>query len=164
MAEEETHATRPSFLRRQSSGSENVVSIDESGLHVNHLEGHQQHLDSAFGSTHTYETEEAEAFAVFINNALKDESGLEHLLPLDPQSNDIFTKHEDGLILLALLNHAIPGCVNAKHVNHPRKGSVLNVFKKNENLNYFFKVAHDEGCNFVNIGSQDVSSGKYVFN
>jgi hypothetical protein len=163
------HYSRPSLLRRHSSVNNNnesgehsdlVVSIDESGLHVNHIEGHQQHLDSAFGSTHTYESEEAEAFAVFINNALKDEEGLAHLLPLDPTTKDIFTKHEDGLILLKLLNRAIPGCVHEKHINHQRRGSLLNVFKKNENLNYFLKVAHDEGCNFVNIGANDISAGK----
>jgi hypothetical protein len=158
---EHEHNRRPSQLRRPSGGSsENVVSIDESGLHVNHMEGHQQHLDGSFGSMHTYETEEAEAFSVFLNTLLGDEKGLAHLLPLNPQSNDIFTKHEDGLILLKLLNRAIPGCVDERKVNHPRRGSVLNVFKKNENLNYFLKIAHEEGCNFVNIGALDISSGK----
>lgn len=151
-------------LRRGLShgNSEQVVSVDGQGLHVNHLEGHHLHSGSNYGSMHTYESEEAEAFANFVNSTLSDVEGLGHLLPLDPNSKDIFTKLRDGLILLNLLNRAVPGSVDFKKVNVPKPGHAINVFQMNENLNYFFSVAHSEGCQFVNIGVSDVASGQEI--
>ena len=116
-----------------------AVTFDDSGVHVNHLEGHQRHLDGSAGSTHTYETEEAEAFAAYINHALAEDADVAHLLPFDPLSKDLFEKLNDGLVLLKLLPR---GCVNEKKVN---KGSNLSIFKKQENLNYFIQLAQEEG-------------------
>lgn len=61
---------------------------------------------------HTYEAEEAEAFAMYINTLLADEKGVEHLLPLDTTSKEVFTKQADGLILLYLLKRAAPSAVD----------------------------------------------------
>jgi hypothetical protein len=184
------------------NGNGSVMSIDETGLHVNHQSGHIQHVysshnvlttssvdvldedanSSTAGSSkssksasspspatnsssvyvHTYETEEAEAFALYINDLLKDDIYVQHLLPLDPASNEVFTKHSDGLIMLRLLENAVPGCLNGKRftAHNSETGTPMNVFRRNENLNLFLKLAAEERCHLINIGANDISSGK----
>jgi hypothetical protein len=154
-------SVRPSLFRKHSSrrlsATDSVMSVDGSGLHVNHIDGHQQHRDGSGGSTHTYEAEEGEAFAIFINDTLGAEESLRHLLPLDPKSRDVFDKQADGLILLKLLEHAIPNKLEGKRISY---GTNLSIFRRNENLNLFLRLATEEGCHLVNIGAGDVANGK----
>jgi hypothetical protein len=51
------------------------------------------------GSSHTYEIEERVAFSEHINYCLGDNYLLKHIMPLDPDSEDLFMKVHDGLIL-----------------------------------------------------------------
>jgi hypothetical protein len=108
-------------------------------------------------STHTYESCEPEIFAGLINETLKHDETVAHLLPLDPTSRDVFDKQADGLILLSLLECAVPGCLEGQKVSY---GSDLSVFKRNENLNLLLRLAAEEGLHLINIGSNDLSAGK----
>ena len=73
------------------------------------------------------------------------------------QGMDVFERQADGLILLMLLKHAIGEYPELKKIN---TGVNLSIFKKNENLNLFLRLAEAEGCHLVNIGSNDISSAR----
>lgn len=51
------------------------------------------------------------AFACHLNSYLTGDPFLKHLLPLDPEGNDFFSKFEDGVLLCRLVCLAIPGSV-----------------------------------------------------
>jgi hypothetical protein len=111
------------------------------------------------GSEHIIEDEEAMAFSVHINHTLRDVEMVKGYLPLDSQTGaDIFTKNQDGLIILALLNIVNPDAFNMSKVNLKPK----NVYQKVENLNIALKAAQKIGCHIVNIGTQDFVDGRQI--
>jgi hypothetical protein len=61
-----------------------------------------------------------------------------------------------------LLENAVPGCLNGKRftAHNSETGTPMNVFRRNENLNLFLKLAAEERCHLINIGANDISSGK----
>jgi hypothetical protein len=113
--------------------------------------GGYQRPDSAM------ESEEAVAFALHINAHLKHVPTLKNHLPLVPGTMDIFRKQNDGLILLYLINEAVPGTLNERDFH---KRSNMNIFKKTENLNLAIDAAIEIGCHVVNIGSFDILKEK----
>ena len=54
---------------------------------------------SAEGTKHSYSDAERVAFADWINTALQDDQEAKAYLPIDPATQDIFTKIQDGIIL-----------------------------------------------------------------
>jgi hypothetical protein len=61
------------------------------------------------GSSHAISEEETVAFFSHINNCLASKPLLSKHLPLDPYAEDVYTKFQDGLILVELLNMIKPG-------------------------------------------------------
>jgi plastin-1 len=150
--------SKPSEISpRAGKHHDSFISVDESGVHIHHEEGHQHKMEGPMGSEHTVELEESVAFATHINNVLKDDPVVKRHLPLNPQSDDLFDKLTDGLILIELVNLSVPGTIDMKLVN---KGQKLNVYKIQENLNLAIKGAQKIGCHTVNIGSNDIIEKK----
>lgn len=54
---------------------------------------------SAEGTKHSYSDAERVAFADWMNTALKDDAEAKAYLPIDPSTQDIFTKIQDGILL-----------------------------------------------------------------
>ncbi len=52
------------------------------------------------GSVHSYSLEERRSFAEYINQLLKDDPDLRDVLPLNPNSDDLFTVCSQGLLLV----------------------------------------------------------------
>jgi hypothetical protein len=145
--------SKPSDISPRHGHHDSFISADNTGFHMHHEEGHQLKLSGLGGSEHTIEVEESVAFAVHINHCLKDDVVAKRHLPLNPESDDLFDKLEDGLILIGLINMVKPGTVDMKMVN---KGLKLNVYKIQENLNLALRGAEKIGCHVVNIGSNDI--------
>jgi hypothetical protein len=61
----------------------------------------------AAGATHSYSEEEKVAFSEHANQCLGSDPVLARHLPLDPSSDDLFSKVGDGLILCKLINLAV---------------------------------------------------------
>jgi hypothetical protein len=145
-------------LTRKSS--EDVVTLGEGGIHINHMAAHTQvSLDGNMGTHHSFAAEEAAAFSNLINSQLEHDSLAAHFLPLNPSSDDIFKKQVDGLILARLINVAQPGTIDEKKLNKHSGSHEMSVFQRNENLNVVVAAAKTIGCHVVNIGAQDISEG-----
>jgi hypothetical protein len=55
------------------------------------------------GSVHSYSLEERRSFAEYINQLLKDDPDLRDVLPLNPNSDDLFTICSQGLLLVYVI-------------------------------------------------------------
>lgn len=53
----------------------------------------------AAGGQHAYTQEEKEAFVEHINSTLGDDPDIKHLMPIDKQSEELFEKVKDGVLL-----------------------------------------------------------------
>jgi hypothetical protein len=60
--------------------------------------GRQAYQGSA-GSTHSYSLEERRAFSEYLNQLLADDPDLKSVLPLNPNSDDLFRIASQGLLL-----------------------------------------------------------------
>lgn len=78
-------------------------------------------------------------------------------LPLDVESDDLFRKCSDGLLLCKLINLASMDTIDERALN--TKGTI-NVYQKSENINLALNAAKSIGCQIVNIGAQDIMDGK----
>jgi plastin-1 len=56
-----------------------------------------------------------------------------------------------------LINFAVPGTVDERAIN---KKANLNIFQKTENVNLALGAAANIGCRLVNVGAQDIISGR----
>lgn len=151
------HVVKVSAVVHRRQSSHEFVVVNEHGVHFNHLEGHQQHVDGSQGSEHTIEVEEQEVFVSFINKTLHGDDLAARHLPLRAETNDLFERVKDGLIFVRLINLAVPGTIDEKAVN---KGTTLNIYQMNENLNCVLRAAPIIGLHLVNIGAKDIFDGR----
>uniref|UniRef100_A0AAY4DBQ9 Calponin-homology (CH) domain-containing protein n=1 Tax=Denticeps clupeoides TaxID=299321 RepID=A0AAY4DBQ9_9TELE len=86
---------------------------------------------SSAGTQHSYSEEEKVAFVNWINKALEKDPDCQHVLPMDPTTNDLFTAMGDG-----------------------------NTHTHTENLNLALNSASAIGCHVVNIGAEDLKEGR----
>lgn len=63
------------------------------------------------GASHSFAEEERSAFAEHINQCLRGDPLLARHLPLDIESEEIFEKAGDGLLLCKLINLAVPDTI-----------------------------------------------------
>eukprot|EP01120_Amphizonella_sp_Union-15-10_P012183 TRINITY_DN5373_c0_g1_i1.p1 TRINITY_DN5373_c0_g1~~TRINITY_DN5373_c0_g1_i1.p1 ORF type:complete len:527 (-),score=90.35 TRINITY_DN5373_c0_g1_i1:78-1658(-) len=108
-------------------------------------------------AVHAYSEEEKQAFVDHINDALGDQALVKDLLPLDPKTDSLFKKVQDGRLLCKLINHAVPETIDERVIN---KGPKLNTFQATENHNLCINSAKSIGCSVVNIGSGDLIEGR----
>uniref|UniRef100_A0A2I3RWX8 Lymphocyte cytosolic protein 1 n=1 Tax=Pan troglodytes TaxID=9598 RepID=A0A2I3RWX8_PANTR len=88
---------------------------------------------SSVGTQHSYSEEEKYAFVNWINKALENDPDCRHVIPMNPNTNDLFNAVGDG-------------------INCP--------FSRPENLNLALNSASAIGCHVVNIGAEDLKEGK----
>ncbi|ETO12540.1 hypothetical protein RFI_24836 [Reticulomyxa filosa] len=93
-------------------------------------------IESKSGGLHSYAKEEISAFANHLNYCLGDDSDLDYLMPINPDTNDLFTKVKDGVMIAKFINVIEPETIDWRAVNY-KKGGGLNQFKiiENQNLN-----------------------------
>jgi DNA polymerase III epsilon subunit-like protein len=110
-------------------------------------------------STHSHSLEEIYGFADWINSCLGKDPDLKKHLPIDPNTNALFTAVNDGLVICKLINDAVAGTIDERVLNKPKAGADLNVFKKTENNTLAVNSAKSIGCNLTNVGPNDLLAG-----
>lgn len=118
---------------------------------------------SADGTTHTVKQEEQVAFSNWINRNLKDDPDCQNYLPLDPQSHDLYTKCNDGILFCKMINISQPGTIDERTMNKATGAQgykKLSVYQIHENLTLGVNSASSIGCNIINIGPEDLRAGK----
>ena len=105
----------------------------------------------------TFSEEEREAYVKVINSCLENDPVCKRYLPIDPQSNDVFEKIKDGVILCKLINQAQEGTIDDRVINTKEK---MNVFQQVENLNLAISAAKSIGLNVIGINYDSILSGK----
>jgi len=121
---------------------------------VKHIGGNKD--VSAQGTTHTIKDAETVAFTQWINTNLHDDEDCKPLLPVDHDKNELFDKCKSGIILCKLINKSSPGIIDERTINKTN----LSVYRRHENLNLAINSAQAMGCSVVNIGPEDLDSGR----
>ena len=105
---------------------------------------------SEHGGTHSYLTEEKVCFAKLLNEIfIKDEQLRESkVIPINPDSDDIFHIMEDGIVLCKLINSIQEGAIDFRAVNQKKN---LNVYMVKENLNLALNAAKGIGIRMPGI-------------
>lgn len=113
---------------------------------------------SAEGTTHSVRIEEQVAFANWININFATDADCVRLqqLPIDPNSKDLYVKCSDGILLCKMVNRSQPGTIDERALNRGK----LNIFQIHENLTLALNSAQAIGCNIVNIGPEDIHTGR----
>ncbi|KAM4546929.1 plastin-3 isoform 1-T2 [Fundulus diaphanus] len=111
---------------------------------------------SSEGTQHSYSEEERYAFVNWINTALEKDPDCQHVLPMDPNTNTLFTTVGDGIVLCKMINLSVPDTIDERTINKKK----LTPFTTQENLNLALNSASAIGCHVVNIGALDLKEGK----
>lgn len=127
---------------------------------VLHREPSSQKIVGAGGSAHTFSEEEKQAFSEHINICLGEDPLIgRRLLPLNPDSMDLFEKCNDGLLMCKLINLAVSDAIDERALN---VNPTMNVYQKTENQNLALNAAKAIGCQVINIGAQDLIEGRPI--
>ena len=108
-------------------------------------------IESSTGGHHSFDLLEISRFSDIINSALQNDPDLKTILPLNPNSQDLFTAVENGILMCKLVNSAVLGTIDESKIN--RKAN-LNIFQKTENVNIAIAGAKKIGCILVNMNPQ----------
>uniref|UniRef100_A0AAX7VGK9 Calponin-homology (CH) domain-containing protein n=1 Tax=Astatotilapia calliptera TaxID=8154 RepID=A0AAX7VGK9_ASTCA len=108
------------------------------------------------GTQHSYSEEEKVAFVNWINKALEKDPDCKHVLPMDPNTNDLFTAMGDGIVLCKMINLSVADTIDERTINKKK----LTPFTIQENLNLALNSASAIGCHVVNIGAEDLKEGR----
>ena len=99
-----------------------------------------------------YNVNEKECYCKIINKLLENEEELKNKLPVIPESNEIFKKMKDGVILTKLINIAAPGTVDERVIV---KDPSMTIVDKKANVNLVINSAKSIGC-LTEATSEDV--------
>ena len=142
----------PSSPRASTSTVDrNAVDLSSRGLYINHQLTSGRRSSNNGESSHTYSKDETSAFTNFINSRIEKDQLLTRHYPIDADTEEIFTKLGDGLVLIRLINSSFPHTIDETKVN---KQVNMNVYQKLENLSIALAGAKKIGCQLVNIGGK----------
>ncbi len=100
------------------------------------------------GFTHSYLTEERISFTKVINDILKKDEDLKEIIPINPDTEDVFHSMEDGIILCKLINSIQENCIDFRAVNTKKN---MNIYMVKENLNLGLNAAKGIGIKLPGI-------------
>lgn len=126
------------------------------GKNISELSGVEVKTGATNWSTHTYSLEEREAFADWINGRLKDDPDCQEFLPIGTSDESLFNAVGNGILLCKMINLSQQEAIDERAINKTK----LSVYRKQENLNLALNSAAGIGCTVVNIGAEDIMSGK----
>ena len=93
-----------------------------------------------------YSDKEKNRYAKMINKILADDPDCGSRIPIDPESDDLYDKIRDGVIIAKLVNKCEPDTVNMDEI---KKNDDMNVYDKYDNLNKGI-----EGAKKVGVASE----------
>ena len=103
------------------------------------------------------DNKERTAYVKVINSALADDPVCKKYLPIDPDSNEIFDRIKDGVLLCKLINKAQEGTIDERVIN---KKDNMNIFQQVENLNLAISAAKSIGLNCIGLNYDSIMDGK----
>jgi plastin-1 len=106
---------------------------------------------------HQVSDEETAGFSNIISHTLQGDPDLASLLPINPNSHELFDKVSNGVILCKLINAAQPGTIFEKAINNKAN---MNIFQIKENLNMAINAAKAIGCVVVSIFPESIIEKK----
>ncbi|XP_031704025.1 plastin-1-like [Anarrhichthys ocellatus] len=112
--------------------------------------------NSSEGTQHSYSDEEKVAFVNWINKALAKDKDCQHLLPMNPDDESLFTSVRDGILLCKMINLSQPDTIDERVINTKK----LATFTMTENLVLALNSASAIGCMVVSIDAHDLMAGK----
>ncbi len=105
----------------------------------------------------TFSEEERTAYVKVINSSLADDPICKKYLPIDPDSNEVFDRIKDGVILCKLINKAQEGTIDERVINTKEN---MNIFQQVENLNLAISAAKSIGLNVIGLNYEQILDGK----
>lgn len=111
---------------------------------------------SSEGTQHSYADEEKVAFVKWINKALAKDADCQHLLPMNPDDDSLFTSVRDGILLCKMINVSQPDTIDERVINTKK----LTTFTMRDNLVLALNSASAIGCTVVSIDAHDLMAGK----
>jgi plastin-1 len=111
--------------------------------------------ETASGGLHTYAADEVSAFANHLNYVLGDDPDLDYLMPIDPDTEDLFYKVKDGVLLAKFINVIEENTIDWRAVNF-KKGGGLSVFKIIENQSLNIASAKSLGLRITNVSPEEL--------
>ena len=105
----------------------------------------------------TFSEEERTAYVKVINSSLADDPVCKKYLPIDPESNEVFDRIQDGVLLCNLINKAQEGTIDERVIN---KKENMNIFQQVENLNLAISTAKSIGLNCIGLNYDAIMDGK----
>ncbi|KAE8626226.1 hypothetical protein XENTR_v10006553 [Xenopus tropicalis] len=111
---------------------------------------------SSAGTQHSYSEEENYAFVNWVNKALEKDQDCKHVIPMNPDTDDLFKAVGDGIVLCKMINLSVAETIDERAINKKK----LTPFTIQENLNLALNSASAIGCHVVNIGAEDLKEGK----
>jgi plastin-1 len=110
--------------------------------------------ETASGGKHTFAKEEVQAFAAHLNFVLGDDPDLDYLMPIDPDTEELFEKVKDGVLIAKFINLIEPDTIDWRAVNY-KKGGGLSQFKIIENQNLNISAAKSLGLR-ITCGAEEL--------
>lgn len=139
------------------SAGEALAETVNAGMKMFNVNG----MSTGGGGYANFSDDEKIAFSEHINNCLEGDPHLKALLPLDPNSMDLFSASSDGILMCKLINKACYDTIDERALNIPTK-KPLNKFQKIENQNLVINAAKSIGCTVVNVGPIDLVDGSPI--
>ena len=96
----------------------------------------------------TFSEEERAAYVKVINSSLANDSLCKKYLPINPDTNELFDKLKDGVLLCKLVNKAQEGTIDERVINTKEK---LNIYQQAENLSLAISASKSIGLNCIGI-------------
>ncbi|XP_009461424.1 PREDICTED: plastin-2 [Nipponia nippon] len=132
---------------------------------------------SSAGTQHSYSEEEKYAFVNWINKALEKDPDCKHVVPMNPETDDLFQAVGDGIVLCKMINFSVPDTIDERTINKKKLTpftiqvlkSLIALLREGESLEDLMKLSPEElllrwanyhlenaGCNKVNNFSSDI--------
>jgi len=109
---------------------------------------------------HSFAEEEVSAFSEHLNQSLKDDPDLKHLLPIETKGLDLCKKVKDGLLIAKFINVAVPDTIDPRALNKVGAGKKeLTLFQINENQSLAIAAAKSIGVITTNVGAAEMTDG-----
>ena len=102
---------------------------------------------------------ERTAYVKLMNKVLEDDEVCKNYLPINPNTNEVFLKMNDGVLLCKLINKAQPGTIDERVIN-VKDLKDDDKMSKIENLNLGISAAKSIGCSVNDINNEDFLKGK----
>lgn len=110
------------------------------------------------GIVHTVRHSEQFAFSKWINQNLANDTDLNLAAnPINPDTKDLYTRCDNGLVLCKLINFSVPKTIDERSIN---KSKNLSIYQKLENLELALRSAEAIGCHVINIRPNDIKEAK----